>query len=88
MTINFSETFDIPAPRNLQEQSGHKIPKGFFGTHLALLRSSSLVLCSAMTCPRSMEKLPKDLAIEMASHVTADTADPMEYLGSLRATYS
>ena len=35
-----------------------------------------------------MEKLPKDMAIEIASRVAAAVADPMEDLGSLRATYS
>ena len=35
-----------------------------------------------------MEKLPKDMAVEIASCVAAATADPMEDLGSLRATCS
>jgi len=35
-----------------------------------------------------MEKLPKDMAVEIASHVIAVTVDPMEDLGSLWATYS
>ena len=35
-----------------------------------------------------MEKLPKDMAIEIAIRVTMVAADPMEDLGSLRATYS
>ena len=52
MTIDFPETFDILAPWNLQEWSDHKIPRGFFGTHLAPLRSPSLVLRSAVTSLR------------------------------------
>jgi hypothetical protein len=35
-----------------------------------------------------MEKLPKDMAVEIASHVATAVADPMEDLGSLQATYS
>ena len=35
-----------------------------------------------------MEKLPTDMAIEIASRVAAAAADPMEDLGSLWATYS
>ena len=35
-----------------------------------------------------MEKLPKDMAVEIASRVATATADPMEDLGSLRATCS
>ena len=49
MAIDFPKTFDFPAPRNLQEWSDHKIPRGFFGTHLAPLWSASLVLHSAVT---------------------------------------
>ena len=35
-----------------------------------------------------MEKLPKDMAVEIASHIAAAAADPMEDLGSLWATFS
>jgi len=35
-----------------------------------------------------MEKLPKDMAIEIASYVVVAAMDPMEDLGSLRATCS
>ena len=35
-----------------------------------------------------MEKLLTDVAIEIVSHVAVATADPMEDLGSLRATCS
>jgi hypothetical protein len=35
-----------------------------------------------------MEKLPMEMAIEVASRVDAATADPMEDLGSLQATCS
>jgi hypothetical protein len=48
MMIDFLEMFDIPMPQNLQEQSDHKIPRGFFGIHLALLQSPFPVLHSAM----------------------------------------
>ena len=35
-----------------------------------------------------MEKLPKDMVVEISSHVIVGTADPMEDLDSLRATCS
>jgi hypothetical protein len=35
-----------------------------------------------------MEKLPKDMAVEIASHVATAAADPMEDLGSMQATCS
>jgi hypothetical protein len=35
-----------------------------------------------------MEKLLMEMSIEIASHVAAAAADPMEDLGSLRATCS
>jgi hypothetical protein len=35
-----------------------------------------------------MEKLSMEMAIKIASRVVAAAADPMEDLGSLRATYS
>ena len=35
-----------------------------------------------------MEKLLTDVAVEIASHVAAAAADPMEDLGSLRVTCS
>jgi hypothetical protein len=38
--------------------------------------------------PRSMEKLPMDVAVQIASRVATAAADPMEDLGSLRATCS
>jgi hypothetical protein len=34
-----------------------------------------------------MEKLPMEMAAEIASHVTVAIVDPMKDLGSLRATY-
>jgi hypothetical protein len=102
MTIDFPEMFDIPVLWNLQEWSDHKIPRGFFGTHLAPLRPSSPVLRSAKTSlldPRihlSLPphvssfhgELPMEMAVKIASHITMDAADPMEDLGSLWATCS
>jgi hypothetical protein len=35
-----------------------------------------------------MEKLSMDMAVEIASHIATIVADPMEDLGSLRATCS
>ena len=45
MMIDFPKTFDIPTSQNLQEQSDHKIPRGFFGTHLAPIPLPSAPRC-------------------------------------------
>ena len=39
-------------------------------------------------CPRSMDTLLKDMAVEISSRVATVTMDRMEHLGSLWATYS
>ena len=44
--------------------------------------------CRRRACPYSMDKLPTEVAIEIASRIAKAATDPMEDLGSLWATCS
>ena len=54
----------------------------------SLRRSTSPHHRTFKNTKRVLEKLPMDVAIEIASHITAAAVDPMEDLGSLWVTCS